>query len=251
MEFIKFENRDHVGIVTLSRQPVNAICLALYKEVWQLFEQLDRDPEVWVILLQSDAKHFSVGNDMKEFSIMDDDYMDNIIRANRAMFNCKKPIIGAVHGAVMGEGLAFACSCDILVASDDASFCLAEVNMGLCGTISECSLAMPVQLLRYMALTGNAVSAAEMMHHGAVFQVVERDKLFDAAWAIAQTIAGKPPLAVSRTKQALQNVSDQPVALYRNAPLEYAATNELKKTADHKEAYSAFLEKRAPVFKGE
>jgi enoyl-CoA hydratase/carnithine racemase len=102
-----------------------------------------------------------------------------------------------------------------------------------------------------MALTGDRVSAADMERCGFVHKLVEREALAEEALQIAEMIAAKPPLSVRRTKISLQNLVGIHELLSRHAAADYDAnTYYLKNTEDHKEAYTAFLEKRTPVFKG-
>lgn len=148
----------------------------------------------------------------------------------------------------MGAGLAFAACGDIVVAADTAKINIAEINMGLCGTLSEGQKLLPLPLMRYMALTGESVKVAELEKYGIIMKIVPVEELLDTALEIAKTLNSKPPLSVWKTKAALNNIAESSKYIYRTAAFEYEASLQLAKTEDHKEAYTAFLEKRAPEF---
>jgi len=251
MNNIKYEVMDYVGIVTLSRAPVNALNLEMYGEIADLFTDISKDVGVRAVLIRSDVKHFCAGNDVAEFSMFNEDYLNaTTMRMNRALFNCKKPIICAVHGAVMGEGMALVSASDILLATKNSKFSIAEVNVGLMGILSECSVAIPMQAIKYMSLTGISMTAKELYRYGSIFEIVEDEQLCQRGLELAKVIASKPPLAVQEIKFRIHNLQDVSVLMYKNAPMEYDCSLRLCQTEDHKEAYTSILEKRTPIFSG-
>lgn len=250
MNFIKFEQQGHIGIISLNRPKVNSLSLAMYGEIRELFEQVDQQKDIWVVILTTTSKHFCAGNDISEFDQFGPSYVKQIGQAIRAAFLCQKPVICALQGAVMGAGIAFGCAGDIVLCAEDTKFSIAEANVGLCGTLSEASKLFPVPFIRYMALTGNVVPAEEAARFGGIYKVVPNEALQEEALSIANTICSKAPLSIQRTKEALQNISHVYDILYKTAPFEYDSSLLLAHTDDHKEASIAFAEKRVPVFHG-
>ena len=151
----------------------------------------------------------------------------------------------------MGAGLTIVSSADIIISAEEGFFSFAETNVGLLGPVFECSRSIPIQVLRYMTLTGAKLSADELYRYGYIFEVVEKDALYGRALEVAQQIEAKPPLVTKEVKIALQRLADID-RLYHLDAVETYWTNEtlLKDSHDFREAYTSFLEKRPPRFTG-
>ena len=118
---------DGVATVTMSRPPVNAVDLIMYRELRDLFVDIDAIGNgVRAVVLTGEGKHFCAGNDLDDFATMDrDNVRERMFHVREAFFaiqECAVPVVGAVAGAALGTGLVLAASCDFVVASEDASF---------------------------------------------------------------------------------------------------------------------------------
>jgi enoyl-CoA hydratase/carnithine racemase len=161
---------------------------------------------------------------------------------------CRKPIIGAINGPALGAGLAIAASCDILVASENASLGLPEINVGLLGGGRHAMRLFGHSKTRSMMLTGQRIVGPELYRLGIVEACVSADALMEAATEIAKEIASKSPPAIVLAKHALNTIEE--MSLRDGYRFEQNMTVEVGKTEDATEATEAFLEKREPVFKG-
>jgi enoyl-CoA hydratase/carnithine racemase len=164
-----------------------------------------------------------------------------------AITDCAVPVIGAINGPALGAGLAFAACCDMLVASDNATFGTTEINVGLLGASAHLSLLVGRHKAREMFFTGEQVPAAELHRLGAVRAVVPRAELADTARALAATIAAKSPIALRLAKESMNRVEFLPLKEAYRTEQDY--TGRLRGYEDAAEARAAFLEKRDPEWK--
>ena len=203
---------DHgVTTVTMDRPPVNAVDLVMYRELRDLFVDIDQiGPGVRAVVLTGAGKHFCAGNDLDDFATMDSgnvrERMFHVREAFFAIQECAVPVVGAVAGAALGTGLALAASCDFVVAAEDASFGLPELSVGVHGGARHLGRMVGQPLVRWMFFTGQRLRAAEMHAVGAVVRVVPRSELLDAAIAEARRIAAYSPTAVRMAKQGLNDI---------------------------------------------
>lgn len=230
-----------------------------------LIEALDRaaaDPAVRCVILTGEGKAFCAGGDLKRMqartgmfdgdaATLRDRYIALIQQIPRRLARFDVPIIAAVNGAAIGAGLDLACMCDIRIASTRAKFGSTFVKVGLIpGDGGAYILGRTIGLPRAleMIMTGRIVDVAEAERVGLVHQVVEPDALLDAAREKALQLAANPPIAVRLAKRAAYRSWDGDLEV----ALELAATYQgiTQRTADHAEAVTAFLERRAPHFEG-
>ena len=161
---------------------------------------------------------------------------------------CAKPVIAAVNGPAIGAGLVMLSCCDIIVAAEHAVFAMPEIDVGLAGGSSFLQRVMARGRLRRMLLTGERVSAAEMLRLGVIDECVPADELMPVALGLARTIAAKSPVAVRMIKQSFGTVEN--MTLRDGFRYEQEMTVALSRSEDAREAQTAFLEKRPPAFKG-
>ena len=147
---------------------------------------MGRDPDVHVVILRAEGKGFQAGVDIKELAA--DPTNEALIGVNRgcyeafaAVYDCEVPVIAAVQGFCLGGGIALAGNADIVVASDDATFGVPEVDRGALGTATHLARFVPQHKLRAMFFTGALITAAELLALGTVERVVPREQLLDAA----------------------------------------------------------------------
>jgi len=164
------------------------------------------------------------------------------------MIECKKPLIAAINGPALGAGLGIAVSCDILMASETARVGLPEVDVGLMGGGRHTMRVFGHSLTRRMMLTGYRVPGAELYRLGIVECCVPPEQLMDEAMKMAATIAAKSPLATAMAKNAAQTIEF--MTLRDGYRYEQNLTRQLSQSEDAREAMTAFVEKRAPTFKG-
>ena len=247
---------EHVATVTIDRPPVNAIDLAGLDELRDAFGDLSDDRDVrCAILTAAGDRAFMAGVDLREAGNIDayDDTTPPALvtdpgRRTRDAFaavsRCAVPVIGAINGPALGAGVGFAACCDILVAAEEATFGLPEINVGLLGGSAHLAALVGPRKARELLFTGETISAAELHRLGAVRAVVPRAALMDEARTLAGSLAAKSPIAIRLAKEAVDRVEGLPTDdAYR---IEQEYTRRLQRFADAAEARNAYLEKRPP-----
>lgn len=157
-------------------------------------------------------------------------------------------MIAAVNGSALGAGFGLAAHCDILVASENASIGLPEIDVGLMGGGTVLQRLFSPSTTRRMMFTGYRLSGAELYRLGVVEACVPEVELIETALGIAREIASKSPLAIRISKETANVIEEMPAReSYR---YEQNRTAEMAKSDDAKEAVAAFMEKRVPVFTG-
>lgn len=162
----------------------------------------------------------------------------------RALHECAVPVVAAVDGLAIGGGLALAACCDILLASDRATFGLTEIDMGLLGASSHLVRMLGPYRAREMFLTGRMAPATELAALGAISRVMPAAELHSAADELARNLAQKSPLALRMAKESMNRAEG--LHFLEGYRLEQDYTARLLKLEDSAEARAAFLEKRAP-----
>lgn len=250
---VHLEISDYIAVVRLDKPPVNALDRETRWQLIEAFDQVSERSDVRVAVLTGTGKYFCSGADLKDRP--DAEKAGDFLAHNRvtretgnAIRECAKPVIAAVNGPALGAGMGLMCSCDIFLASEDASFAMPEINVGLAGGVSMLRTLVGRSFTRRMFFTGLRVSAAEMYRRGVIDEVLPAEELLPAAMKLAAEIASKSPVAIAYAKQAANMMDLMPQRDgYR---FEQNFTMALSRTEDAKEARQAFLEKRAPVYKG-
>jgi enoyl-CoA hydratase len=243
-----------VATVQLNRPNVlNALSYELLAELVKAMEELDKDQDVRVILLTGSEKVFSAGADIREMSQAT--VVSLILERRFELWDkfrkTTKPIIAAVSGYCFGGGSELAMNCDLIIASETASFGQPEVNVGImpgAGGSQRLTRVVGKHRAMEMILTGKPISAEEAHRIGLVNRVVPVESLMDEAKKLASDIAAKPPIAVRAAKEAILRAQD--TTLEVGLEFERKSFFMLFATEDGKEGMKAFLEKRKPVFKG-
>lgn len=252
MEFVTVESRDHVGVVTVDRPPVNAVNEQVYLEIAEAFDSIDKAKDIRVAIFRAEGiRAFIAGKDLKESPPANEaDYNKRLetVRASFwALYDCRVPIIGAINGPALGAGLAYAAVCDMLVASEKASFSLPEINVGTMGGAKHLSRLVPQMVVRYMHYTGATLTADELRSYGAIIKVVPEETLMDAVWELAEEITRKSPVAIEFAKRSLNSI--EYVDLKEGYKFEQSLSKELAGYEDSREAVRAFKERRVPVYR--
>jgi enoyl-CoA hydratase/carnithine racemase len=238
---------QRIGIVTLDRPPVNALDTPSYLALAELFSSIADDPELrCLVLTGAGTRAFCAGSDVREFKQLTPQNSTRRARTIRAAFEaiwkCPLPVLGAVNGPALGAGLAVCSYCDVLIASDTATFGLPEIKVGVLGGTKQLSRLVPPKKLRWMALTGESVTAQELKNLGGVEAVVPAVDLIPTAITYASKIADRSPTAVRLQKEAL-NLTEY-MGLAEGYQVEQAFTGLLSGSSESKEAASSYLEKR-------
>lgn len=250
---INLEVSDCIAVVRLDKPPVNALDRATRRRLIEIFDEVSERSDVRVAILTGTGKFFCSGADLKDRPNADKagDFLDHnrwTRETGNAIRECAKPVIAAVNGPALGAGFGLMASCDIFLASEDATFAMPEINVGLAGGVSMLRTMVGRSFTRRMFFTGMKVPAAELYRRGVIDEVVPAEQLMPLAMEIAQDIASKAPLAIAYAKQAANMMDLMPQRDgYR---FEQNFTMALARTEDAQEARKAFLEKRKPVYKG-
>jgi enoyl-CoA hydratase len=229
----------------MDNPPVNALTVAGWFELADLVRRLGEDQAVRVVVLRAEGRGYNAGVDIKEMQATEGH--GALIGANRgcyaafaAVYECAVPVIAAVHGFCLGGGIGLVGNADIIIASDDATFGLPEVDRGALGAATHLSRLVPQHKMRAMVYTSATATAAELHEFGSVLQVVPRDELRDAAFAVAATIASKSPVVIRAAKESLNGIDLWDVK--RSYRFEQGFTFELNLSDVADEARDAFVE---------
>jgi enoyl-CoA hydratase len=244
---LRSEVRDHVALVTIDNPPVNALPVAGWFALADAVRNAGRDPDVKVVIINAEGRGFQCGVDIKELAA--DPTKESLIGVNRgcyetfaAVYDCEVPVIAAVHGYCLGGGVGIAGNADIVVASDDATFGVPEVDRGALGVATHLARFVPAHKLRALYFTGAVITAPELLAYGTIEKVVPREELLDAAFEIANVIAKKSSLVIRRAKESLNAID--PVDVKRSYRFEQGFTYELNVWGDSDELRQAFVDKR-------
>jgi enoyl-CoA hydratase len=239
-----------IAEVVLNHPPVNALDSRGWAELAEVIAGLGDDPATRVVLIAAEGRGFCAGVDIKELAAD----ASRITAVNKgcydafaAIHDCKVPVIAAAHGFVLGGGIGIVGSCDVIYASEDASFGLPEIDRGALGAASHLLRMFPMQKVRRMLYTGEPITAAEAYRLGALEAVVAREALRPTARALAGKIAAKSPRAVRLAKESLDGI--EPLDVKRSYRFEQGFTLELYTSPDSQEARDAFVEKRDARFR--
>jgi enoyl-CoA hydratase/carnithine racemase len=199
---------DGVAHVVLNRpQSRNALDLGMCHELRAVFERLDADDDVRVVLLSAAGPAFCAGADLKERKGRDESWVRSRRLASFAAYaaieRCSKPVVALVHGAVVGSGGEIAMSCDFIVAADDVTFRFPEPHWGTVGATQRLQRVIGKRRAKELLFTSRVMPVDEAAHAGLVARVVPAADALAEGHRIAASIAGAPALAMTLTKQAV------------------------------------------------
>ncbi|MBJ7283017.1 MAG: enoyl-CoA hydratase family protein [Acidimicrobiia bacterium] len=244
---------DQAGIaeVVMNNPPVNALNVAGWFELARIIRELGENPEVRVVILRAEGRGFNAGVDIKEMQATEG--FDALIAANKgcfeafaAVYDCAVPVIAAVNGYCLGGGIGLVGNADVIVASEDATFALPEVDRGALGAATHLARLVPQHRMRSMVYTAKSITAQELLHFGSVLAVVPLADLREAAFEVARDIAAKSPTVMRAAKASLNGID--PIDVKRSYRYEQGFTFELNLSGVADEARDAFVEKRDAEF---
>jgi enoyl-CoA hydratase len=217
---LRIAEADGIVEVTIDRPPVNALARSTYLEIAQAFSGFRDRPDVRVVILTGAGERaFCAGRDIKDLSVeraegpianVGDPY--HLTReAFWAVRHCAVPVICAVNAAAIGAGLALVAVSDIAIASQQATFALTEINVGVLGAASFAKWMVGPGRARRMFYTGEHIGAAEVHRLGGVDSVVPPERLMDEARDLAAKIAAKDPIAIRMAKASVVRTDTLPL----------------------------------------
>lgn len=249
-EHIKLAVEEGVATLTLCREPLNVLNIAMMKEMNQALDSL-APSGLKVLLIQAEGKAFSAGVDVGEHL---GDQVNEMIEVFHGIFRRMEKLgvvsVASVQGAALGGGCELAAYCDLVVASEKAKFGQPEILVGVFPPVA--ALVFPRQLGYKKALelivTGDVIGAAEAKAIGLVNQVVPPEELATATQTLVGKLVGLSGLVLSLTKKAVvQGLNDDKERALEL--IEKVYLDELMPTADAEEGLRAFLDKRKPQWK--
>lgn len=250
MAFVEVTKQGHVGIVTMNRpEALNALSSAVFADLTKALDQVERDDDVYVVVITGAGRAFVAGADIGEMASMNVEEglafseLGNSLMMRVDLF--PKPTIAAVNGFALGGGCELSLACDIRVASEKAKFGQPEVGLGIIpgfgGTQRMARIigTGPAMELIYTADTIDAKRAQEI---GMVNHVVAPEELMTFTLEMAEKIASKAQVAIRTSKMAIRRGIDCDISTA--ATYEALAFATCFSTEDQKDAMKAFVEKR-------
>ncbi|HUD36247.1 MAG TPA: enoyl-CoA hydratase family protein [Streptosporangiaceae bacterium] len=245
---IQVSSGEGIAAVVIDFPPVNALPVRGWFDLADAVTAAGADPGVRAVVLAANGRGFCAGVDIKEMQRTSGH--EALVGANRgcfaafaAVYECAVPVVAAVQGFCLGGGVGLAGSADLVVASEDATFGLPEVDRGALGAATHLSRLVPQQLMRTMVYTCRTVPAGQLLAYGTVLEVVPADQLRAAARAVAAEIASKDGEILRLAKQSLNGIDL--VDLRRSYRYEQGFTFELNLTGISDRARQAFVDRQA------
>jgi enoyl-CoA hydratase len=242
---IQLRGSDGIAEVVIDFPPVNALPAQGWFDLADALTSAGADAAVRAVIVAAQGRGFCAGVDIKQ--IQRAPGHEALIAANRgcfaafaAVYECPVPVIAAVHGFCLGGGVGLAGNADIVIAAEDATFGLPEVDRGALGAATHLSRLVPQHLMRAMVYTCRTVPARELLRFGSVLDVMPPGELRAAARDLAGQIAAKNPAVIRLAKQSLNGID--PVDVNRSYRYEQGFTFELNLAGVSDRARQAFLD---------
>ncbi|MCD5994484.1 crotonase/enoyl-CoA hydratase family protein [Pseudomonas sp. CDFA 602] len=259
------ELADNVAHVQINRpDKLNAMNEAFWTEIIEVFQWVEGNDEVRVVVLSGAGKHFSSGIDLAMLAGVANQMGKDVGRNARmlkhkiqgmqasftAVDKCRKPVLAAIQGYCLGGAIDLVSACDMRYAASNAQFAIREIDMGMAadvGTLQRLPRIIPDGVMRELAYTGRTVEADEAQRMGLVNGIFsDHASLLEGVFAVARQIASKSPIAIEGTKQMIGYMRDHRV----EDGLEHVAiwNAAMLQSADLKLAMVAQMSRQTPVF---
>jgi len=231
--------------LTIDSPPMNALGVDMRATFMGVLDQVEADDAVRAIIVTGKGRAFCAGDDLKDMRPQAQD-LAGFGKLLERLDATRAPVVAAVNGWCVGGGFELALCCDIRIASSEANFVCAGVNMGLMASAYRLPRLIGLSRAKAMLLTGLPHDAQTAERFGLVTAVHAPQALNAAAMALAERIASRAPLSVEATKRIANRASEMSPG--EAAPLQAEALSRLRRSNDHKAAVTAFREKRDPTF---
>ncbi len=253
-QFVSVSTAKGIATVTVNHPPANVLSTGVLAELDQVFDALEGDEKVRVVILTAAGKFFCTGADIKELATLNTAHQGTELSGRgQAVLNrierFDKPVIAALNGACLGGGLELAMACHVRVAAAGIRMGLPEINLGLIpgfGGTQRLQRIIGPSKAAELILTGETITAEAAVTLGLVNRIVPAEQVLPEARDMASSMRAKGRLAIQAALRAIRTGLDSPLAdgLAREAEL----FGDLCETSDKKEGTTAFLEKRPPRF---
>jgi len=253
MSYATVSTRGAVSVVTLNRpERLNAISGELLEDLHLALDQVNQDAATHAIVITGEGRAFCAGDDLKEFDKQSENdasirlHIDRIQRITRDLMFNDKPVIGAIHGFAVGGGFEWLLNCDLVVAADDLVCFFPEMEWGQFVTGGVTYLlpqAVGYQRAMELWLLGDRHTAQQLLALGVVNRVVTRELLLETALGLAQRVASRSRLSVSRLKRLVNRELSSTLA--HSLDLETDATIDAFKSPDAAQRVSAFAKRKS------
>ena len=254
-QFIRLDIADMIGVITLDHQPLNVLSDAVLEELDKVIDEIHASDVRAVVLRSASDKAFAAGADISQFPQLTKMSGIELVEKGKRIFDKltegKAPVICAIHGLTLGAGLELALACDIRIAEEQAKLGMPETGLGILpgyGGTQRLSRLVGPGKAKEMVLSGIWLSGREAYEANLVERVVPAGSCFEEAYALAEKIASKGPLAVAFSKLVIDEGLDVPLPEAQS--LETRMFAKLIGTSDMAEGVQAFIEKRKPDFTG-
>jgi enoyl-CoA hydratase len=251
-----YNRENSIGTVTVNRPAVlNALNTEAYVEFYNLFQEIEDDPDVRVaILTGSGEKAFIAGVDITEMkdknSVEIEEFVAIARRANERVYTLSKPVIAAINGFALGGGFEMALCCDLLIASENARIGQPEISLGIVpggGAMQRFVRLIGINRAKELIYTGDIIDAKTALSVGLINRVVPLENLMTEAKELAEKLLSKSSVALAFAKKAINSGAN--MSLTAGIDVDETFFARCFATHDQKEGMNAFAEKRKPVFK--
>ncbi len=255
-EFLISEIEDNTAIITINRPPVNPLNSQVFKELSDVFRELDENDQVKAIILTgSGEKAFVAGADINEMAGLDLVGINKMNKVPRNVYtqieNSTKPVIAAINGLALGGGFELTLACDLRICSEKAKFAFPEVGLGIIpggGGTQRLQKIVGQGIAKELLYFGEMFDAFRAQELHIVNKVVPVNEVLSAAKEWASKLTQKPPIALQMMKIAVNAGSNTDIET--GLTIESSCFGNAFSTEDRKEGLTAFVEKRKPVYSG-
>jgi len=250
------KEQDGIAVLTLNRPASrNPLSRAMMRELQVNLDEIKENAQIKAVIIAGNGHAFCAGHDLKEIRKNNrreifDELLAQCSRLMTSIVRLPKPVIARVHGIATAAGCQLVASCDLAIASENATFATPGVNIGLfCSTpMVAVSRAVGRKQTMEMLMTGEEISAATAQEFGLINRVVSPSELGSATFDLAKKIASKSPLTVRIGKEAFYKQLEMDLDSAYGYTSEVMAENMM--AADAQEGIDAFMQKRDPIWKG-
>lgn len=255
---VLYEVKNNIGIVQINREEYrNAFGETTYQEIIDAMNKVDQDENVKAAVITGVGNHFSAGGDVRYFQQLIDEGQEiseeMVLLTGKMVKSVKqnsKPVIAAVNGVAAGAGLGLALACDFIVMGESSQLVTAFIQMafpGDTGLLYTLQQAIGTFRTKRHVMLGEPITAEMAKDYGIAFEVVKDEELEGVVSMLAAHLAASPTEAIGYQKALFSQIFYPEIDAFNAKEAEYM--NKASKSADHKEAVDAFLNKRKAEFK--